>query len=112
MKVAFVLGFFDPVEDMIRSKFASETDAGSLICIGRRSHKNLQINVCKSRLNQTLADGTDDPVLILYARFRGQEWVENALTKIIEGERERHRRKIFQFTLTNLNHLSQQPSRL
>lgn len=86
MKVAFVVGFFDPIESTLRAEFSSELEDGALIWIrGRGVRRPLNLESFKGPFCQVLADGTDDPILLLYARLRGFDYVEYSLKAIIDS---------------------------
>jgi hypothetical protein len=60
VKVAFVVGFFSPVEDALRSEMKERMDAKSVVCVPKKSSQYpFDLNPFKWLLSQEL-NGPDD----------------------------------------------------
>ena len=89
MKVAFVLGFYNPVEVVLQSRFPAEFNCGNLIWIGRLS-KNYPFDLkrFKGRFLSVLDDATKDDVLVLIPKLRDYDWAEASVRAILEQTRD------------------------
>jgi len=86
VKVAFVLGFYNPVESALRAEFGAELSRGCLVWLGQQSrNRPFNLNEFRGRLRQTLNDSTCDPILVLLAEVRGQEWVKPSVEGIVSS---------------------------
>ena len=88
MKVAFVTGFFSPVKNGLEAEFAAELSRGALVFLGKASpHQAFDLKIFKSRFFQVAKGGDRDPILVIAAKVRGLEWVNDSLAAIVESAR-------------------------
>lgn len=89
MKAAFVVGFYSPVSDELRTRFAKELDAETLEVFPRSSsHHAFDVNAFKARILQR----SEPSVLIVAPDFsRSSEfgWLSSSLAGIREAARSR-----------------------
>ena len=83
MRVAFVAGFFAPVEEKLLKEFARQLKLGSVIWIPQKGVlQPPDFPVFNSRFFDSLSKGAVD-ILILLAILRGKEWVEGKINESI-----------------------------
>lgn len=99
MKVAFVVGFFNTVEDALRSEMKERVDAKSIVCVPKRSSQYpFDLNRFKWLLSQELKSSDDEPILVVASDLRAEERFNHDLKQIIEAQRIRSGRDIRRVT--------------
>lgn len=92
MKVAFVVGFFSPVEKALSVEFKKELDSRVLVFLGKPSpHQPFNFHAFKSHFFQAASLNDPDPILVIAADMRGLDWVRNSLEGIVGSGRSRGR---------------------
>jgi hypothetical protein len=90
MKVAVLLGFFDPVFVRVQKEYASRLQDQSVVWIGViRPHGDANLRNFKELLFDRLAAGAN-PVLVLASIRRGKDNLQSALDQICHWARDRH----------------------
>jgi hypothetical protein len=87
VRIAFILGFFDPVRKAVEATFPSQLKDGSVVWI-RQAGPSREVNLgeFKSRFFDRLEVGPTH-VLVILAVLRGKEWVEDRVTSVIQAGR-------------------------
>ena len=100
MKVAFVVGFFNPVESALQDAFEEQLDGGTLICISKTSSRYaFDVNKFKSQFFQKAVASDVDSILVVAADLRGQEWLTANLQQMVDAARDRSGGKNIQLVL-------------
>lgn len=90
MHAAFVLGFFSPVDEALKLRYAGTPLARSVAFIGKNTAlQAFDLNRFKSEFFSRIADGSGDPILVLATEARGLEWVKAQLEGIVKAGRDR-----------------------
>lgn len=90
MHAAFVLGFFSPVGKALEQKYAGALKARSVAFIGKNTPQQaFDLKRFKSEFFSRIADGSNDPILVLAAETRGLEWVKMQLEQIVQAGTDR-----------------------
>jgi hypothetical protein len=88
VKAAFVTGFFSPVKKALEVEFAREFDCEALVFLGKVSpHQAFDLKTFKSRFFQVAKAGDRDPILVIAAKVRGLEWINDSVAAIVESAR-------------------------
>lgn len=85
VKVAFIMGFYGNVENQLRGRYGAGFDRGWLVWIPMVAHNRPNMGIFKQALHVVLGDRTSDPVHVLLGTARGEEWIQDAVTGIIES---------------------------
>jgi hypothetical protein len=100
VKVAFVVGFFNPVEAALKDAFEEDLDGGTLICVSKTSSRYaFDVNKFKSQFFQKAAASDVESILVIAADLRGQEWLTANLQQMVDAARARSGGKNIQLEL-------------
>jgi len=100
VKVAFVVGFFNPVGSALQDAFEEQLDGGTLICVSKTSSRYpFDVNKFKSQLFQKATAMEIDSILVVAADLRGQEWLTSSLQQMVDAARDRSDGKDIQLVL-------------
>jgi len=85
LRVAFVLGFYDPVKAALASIYAERLKDGSIIWIGQKAHGR-EANLSEfSALYLEKCKAGAERILVLVAQIRGREFVVDAVQGIMQA---------------------------
>lgn len=83
MKVAFVVGFYEPVRRALERRFAKQLKVSSLVWVRQvSSNREPDLGMFASRLAQQLAAGAKQ-ILVMVALLSGTKWVEGSVRAIV-----------------------------
>jgi len=98
VRVAFVAGFFSPVEETLKDEFECELASRALVVVGKPALKvPFDVHKFKSQFFQAASLDDRDPILVIATSIRGEEWVRAALEGIVESGRSRGREILLKF---------------
>jgi hypothetical protein len=75
------MGFYSRVDDKLLAMFPDEIKSGHLVLVGSPSGKRMQ--ELKMRVTSALSQNTDKRVMILFAKIRGEDWVEARVQELV-----------------------------
>ena len=86
MKVAFVVGFFDPVKDQLKREFPRQLETGSIFWISQGKGQSVDITEFKTLFYREL-NKKPESVCVLIAVIRDYEWAKHTFESIVEDGR-------------------------
>jgi hypothetical protein len=90
VKVAFVVGFFNPVKRKLETLYKDELNRHTLQFLGKESpYQAFDLPAFKARFFELAGNDSPDPILVLAAETRGFEWVTSQLEGAVNGGRSR-----------------------
>jgi hypothetical protein len=87
VKVAFVVGFYSPVETALAERFKSELDTGSVVFLGKGSpHHAFDVKQFMARFLQKADEADPDPILVVAPDLSNDpnlQWVHFRLQEVV-----------------------------